>query len=74
MSNKYVWFMVAYFTMGAIYYYVFGRIYNAAIETLEQHDFLEVEIKVFKIIGVLAWPLFVCLDMMFPEKPDVENI
>jgi len=60
-------FAALYFTLGSVYHYLLGRTWRLAEEAMQESEMLDKEIAAFKLVAVVFWPLFLCLDIVFPE-------
>jgi len=60
-------FLAAYFALGGLYHHVLGRVWRLAEKAMQESNMLGEEIAVFKFLAVVFWPLFLFLDIIFPE-------
>ena len=59
-------FLTSYFALGSVYHYMLGRTWRLAEEAMQKSEMLEEEIAAFETLAVVFWPLFLCLDIVFP--------
>lgn len=64
---KLAMFAALYFMMGGVYHHLLGRTWRLAEEAMQDSEMLDEEIAAFKLVAVVFWPLFLFLDVIFPE-------